>query len=719
MVTEQVWKGYLQTGQIPSGIIEPIVFQSWNRCKEFRLDPLVEPVVNCLDDVELAERKVTNSILLRASRPTVTNIMKNFSIKNFLIVVSDKDGYILEINGDIKVLNHVQAVGLVLGANWHEKFMGTNGIGTALATKQSVAIIGYDHYYKTFHNLEWYTSPISDINGEICGTFSLVKTNTHKAEDYLGIAALAAQNIQLQLMEIDQFREMHLATELNQYLMESTPHGIMVIDNNGVIKFFNGVLEGFLSVTAREMVGKYVWEMVECCGDGLAGLKGLLMQSMQSGTYLSRISQTVKNRSGRDTECRVSTFPVKNQLNQLSAIVVVIHDILNLKSFVTPMEKPQGDYCSQSIFDPLTKLYNRNVFHEKLEEMIKDNKGKSNPKPLALLLLDIDHFRHYNEVMGYEAGDKLLAEIAFLIRKNTRGKDIAARYGGEEFAIVLNGVEGDLCGKLAMRIKEKIENYHFPGREMQPGGKLTLSIGVAAFPRNASTREELIKAAEEALIEAQKSRINKISFYFTVFDELKNELNHSDLSLLNTIRTLITVINAKDRYTYGHSERVVLYATALAKSIGLPDKDIKYLRYGAYLHDIGKIEISRELLNKKERLTSEEWEMLKNHPQWGAEIIKPVSALRMILPQILYHHERWDGKGYPEGLAGKEIPLTARILTIADCFDAMTTDRPYQKGVSLERALEQLEQEAGKIFDPYLVREFKLIAKDIFSKISN
>jgi putative nucleotidyltransferase with HDIG domain len=166
------------------------------------------------------------------------------------------------------------------------------------------------------------------------------------------------------------------------------------------------------------------------------------------------------------------------------------------------------------------------------------------------------------------------------------------------------------------------------------------------------------------------------------------------------------VINAKDKYTYGHVERVVIYSRLLADKLELNEKDKKDLIYGAYMHDIGKINIPKEVLNKNMPLTKEEWEIMKQHSFNGVEIIKPVKSLKEIIPLILYHHEKYDGTGYPENLKGDNIPYLVRMLTVADSFDAMTSNRPYNKRKTYKEATDELKRCSGTQFDTDIVNAF-------------
>lgn len=354
--------------------------------------------------------------------------------------------------------------------------------------------------------------------------------------------------------------------------------------------------------------------------------------------------------------------------------------------------------------DDLTGLSNHRHFQEQLSEEIAQAKKQKNN--LALIMLDIDYFKFYNDTYGHQCGDEVLKQMGSILLETIGEKGFSARYGGEEFAVILPGLNAEQASAIAENLRERVAGYEFYGAEMQPQGRLTISCGIAVYPQHAENKQELIRAADEALYKAKYSSKNKVELYFNVFSELNSFINASERELLNSIRTLISIINAKDRYTYGHSERVTVYAGKLAQKLGFTEHQLAMLSYAAYLHDIGKIEISRELLNKRAALTCEEWQIFSKHPVWGADIIKPINPLREIYPFILYHHENYDGTGYPHGLCGSEIPVEARILRIADSFDAMTTERPYKKSMTVEEALAELQKYAGSHFDPLLVTYF-------------
>ncbi|MFT5871536.1 MAG: diguanylate cyclase (GGDEF)-like protein/putative nucleotidyltransferase with HDIG domain [Clostridium sp.] len=354
--------------------------------------------------------------------------------------------------------------------------------------------------------------------------------------------------------------------------------------------------------------------------------------------------------------------------------------------------------------DGLTGLYNHRFFYDALGEIMKASTKENNL--VSLIILDIDCFKIYNDVNGHQMGDEVLRTIGSIINNSFRKDDIMARYGGEEFAIILPNTSEEDAIKLAEALRSKIEKTKFHGEENQPNGRLTVSIGISIYPNKAKNAIELFKSADDALYRAKFFEKNRVEIYTSILDELKIDTEDEHIELITSIKTLISVINAKDKYTYGHVERVVIYSRLLADKLELNEKNKKELIYGAYMHDIGKINIPKEVLNKNMPLTPEEWEMMKQHSVNGVEIIKSVESLKEIAPLILHHHERYDGKGYPDNLKGNNIPYLVRILTVVDCFDAMTSSRPYNKRRTCKEAIDELKRCSGSQFDKDIVDAF-------------
>lgn len=364
--------------------------------------------------------------------------------------------------------------------------------------------------------------------------------------------------------------------------------------------------------------------------------------------------------------------------------------------------------------DGLTGLYNHRYFYDNLRANI--SRSEAEKQNISLMFIDIDHFKHYNDVFGHQQGDEVLKTLGEILLEDSRENDIVARYGGEEFSIILPNTNEAEAILVAERLRKKVEDTRFYGQENQPNGNLTVSIGISTYPEKAKDDMDLIKSADDALYRAKFFHKNRVETYVSILDDLRKVTSDKDLELITSIKTLISVINAKDRYTYSHVERVVIYSKLIADKLNLDEDEKKRLIYGAYMHDIGKINIAKEILIKKMPLTNEEWLELKNHPINGVDIINHVDVLKDVAPLILYHHERYDGFGYPAKLKGEEIPYLARILTVVDSFDAMTSNRPYNKRKTYEEGIEELKRCSGSQFDPDVVEQFIEVIRE---KIGN
>jgi putative nucleotidyltransferase with HDIG domain len=286
----------------------------------------------------------------------------------------------------------------------------------------------------------------------------------------------------------------------------------------------------------------------------------------------------------------------------------------------------------------------------------------------------------------------------------------AARYGSDEFMLVLPGKEKSELSNITEEIKNLIYQEAeriFPSNHPQP---FSISIGTASYPEDRDAALPLIRAAEDDLYRAKYSRGTDY-LYQSVLCEI-NALKITEA--FPALQSLISLINLNDRYTFGHSERVMTYALSLAEELHLSQDSLDLLRYGAALHDIGKIKIETNLLNKPGSLNKQEWETMQAHTIWGAQLVETLPAFKGVIPLIRSHHENYDGSGYPDGLKGEETPLLVRILRIADSFDAMTTDRPYRKALSYAEACQELKKNAGTQFDPQLIDPFLASVKEHF-----
>jgi diguanylate cyclase (GGDEF)-like protein len=359
--------------------------------------------------------------------------------------------------------------------------------------------------------------------------------------------------------------------------------------------------------------------------------------------------------------------------------------------------------------DELTGLLNRRSLDEMLASEISRHSRYGGI--FSLIILDLDSFKAYNDNYGHLAGDKLLKQTGNIMKRAIRSADQAFRHGGDEFAILLPQTTVESAYQVAERVRKRI------ALEMKAGlVPVTASLGLASWPADGIGVNEIIAAADAALYHAKRSGGNqgyRASGAMLLADETTSGSgSNEDSEALSTIYALAATVDARDHYTRSHSQKVSEYTVALAEALNLEPLEINKLGTCALLHDIGKIGISDEILNKQDKLTAEEWEAIKIHPQLGATIVGRVRHLAPCTPGILHHHERYDGSGYPKGLKGEEIPLEARILAIADAFAAMISERTYSRALSYEEALKEIKQGANKQFDPKLVEVFLSVVKN-------
>lgn len=355
--------------------------------------------------------------------------------------------------------------------------------------------------------------------------------------------------------------------------------------------------------------------------------------------------------------------------------------------------------------DAITGLFNRRHFDERMKEEIERHARYGDI--LSILLLDLDNFKKYNDTFGHLAGDRLLIHAAEMIQNAIRSSDLAFRYGGDEFAVILPNSSTMDAFNVAERVREKVAAEMF-SRQID----VTVSVGVASWPGDGATLDELCYAADMALYYAKRTGQNRTSIASrTLFSLNEPSVSiNAEAEVLSTIYALAATLEARDKYTYGHSRRVSRYAVATAEALNMAPEQVAVISAAALLHDIGKVGIPDNVLNKESKLLDEEWELLKQHPRLSATIIGHIPSLAACLAAVRHHHERWDGNGYPSGLKGEAIPIEARILTVTDSFEAMISERPYRKALSFKQAVAELEKCSGSQFDPKIVQSFIPIA---------
>lgn len=356
--------------------------------------------------------------------------------------------------------------------------------------------------------------------------------------------------------------------------------------------------------------------------------------------------------------------------------------------------------------DVLTGLLNRRGFEEAFE--LELERARRGGHMLSVLVGDLDNFKHVNDRYGHHTGDLALVRTADILERRQRRFDTVARLGGEEFALIVPDADDHDAYMLAERLRTSLRETF--GTQEAP---ITISFGVASFPAHGETYEALVGAADDALYAAKELGRDRTVIYSR---EVAGILTPIDLpngprnEHLATVLALAEALDVRDAATARHSETVGKYAELIAREIGLPPDVVGRMRLAGMLHDIGKIAVSNLLLTKPEPLNHDEWIEMRRHAEIGARILSN-ARLADIGEWVLAHHERPDGDGFPFGIANGDIPLQARILAVADAYEAMTSDRAYKSAMSPEDARNELRRCAGSQFDPRIV-EALILALD-------
>ena len=347
--------------------------------------------------------------------------------------------------------------------------------------------------------------------------------------------------------------------------------------------------------------------------------------------------------------------------------------------------------------DPLTGIANRRGFREHLDlELERARRGGGE---MTVVSGDIDHFKEVNDRGGQQAGNHVLKRLAEVLEANRRKLDLVARVGGEEFALVLpdaGGIEAfAICERLRVAVQSAFEHDLVP---------VTISFGLASFPSQGETAASLLRASEEALHAAKQSGRDRTVLYSTAL-QAGVLADAGDVAGERFVALVVDLAEAVDLRFSGnarHSETVGRYSAMMARELGLSEPRVERVQLAGMLHDIGKVAVPDRILRKPGKLSEEEFQIIQGHPQFGAQILEH-PRLADVREWVGAHHERPDGRGYPRGLVGKEIPLEARILAVADAYEAMTSDRSYRSSIGHDEARGELQRCAGTQFDEQVV----------------
>lgn len=328
-----------------------------------------------------------------------------------------------------------------------------------------------------------------------------------------------------------------------------------------------------------------------------------------------------------------------------------------------------------SYHDKLTGLYNRRFYEEEVNML--DNKENF---PLTVIIGDVNGLKLINDAFGHQLGDRLLQTAADSIKEACRTEDIVARWGGDEFIILLSKTSAEDAQEIVKRIKIRCT------QKWVSSLNLSISFGWDSKTKEEENINDIVKRAEDNMYQ------NKLIEYEGVRG--------------NIINTIINVLNEKNPREKEHSRRVSELCQEIGRAIGLSDTEVNQIKTEGLLHDIGKIAIDEKILNKPGKLTDEEMKKIRLHPEIGYRILTTSNEMLSIANCVVAHHEKWDGTGYPKGLKGEAIPVHARIIALADCYDAMISERPYRNSFTLDQVCQEIRKNAGQQFDAGLARIF-------------
>lgn len=455
-------------------------------------------------------------------------------------------------------------------------------------------------------------------------------------------------------------------------VVESIFEGILVINSDNCITFINQEAIKLLDVT-KEVIGKHVTDIVHIFDAHGHPLNYLVVEEFKSNEY------ELETHSGMNyyINLRIRDMVDKN------------HDKLGkILSFfeIGEEKKREKEILYLTYHDTLTGLHNRTFFEEQLR--LFDTPRKL---PLSIILGDVNGLKLTNDVFGHEAGDSLLKRISRIMKSTCRQDDVIARWGGDEFIILLPNTTEAQVHIIMNRIIAEIEQV-YTGHEIQ-SILPSLSLGYGVKTDELQDVYQIIKIAEQNMY--KRKMLTNSSIYSSIITSMTQSLFE------------------RSSETEEHAERLRDYCHKIARKLHVTEADLQDLTLLAKLHDIGKIGIPDEILNKPTTLTEDEWVIMRKHPEIGYRIANSTSELKGVATYILSHHERYDGTGYPKGLQGEDIPLLSRILSVVDAYDAMLYDRPYRKALPHDRVMEELQTNAGTQFDPLIVTIFlQIISED-------
>ncbi|HHV72488.1 MAG TPA: PAS domain S-box protein [Clostridia bacterium] len=464
--------------------------------------------------------------------------------------------------------------------------------------------------------------------------------------------------------------KLYMEKELLRITLQSIGDGVVTTDQMERITSMNKAAEeitGWREEEAKNKPFSQIFQLI--CEESGEKVENPVEKVLKTGKIIGVANHTLLiAKDGRQVPIADSAAPIKDGQGKIFGVVMVFRDVTREKEW-------QEKILHLSYKDALTGLYNRRFLEEKLER--QELRGN---QLLSVIMADVNGLKLANDVFGHDEGDELIRKAAEAIKKSCRKEDLVCRWGGDEFLVFSFNASAQTAEEIIKRIKNTCLTYATEHL------RLSIALGCATRETPGKSLKELIKEAEEKMY--------------------RQKMNESKNFRASMINTLLASLFAKNMQAEAYVQRLKEYCMKMGNRLKLTSKEINELILLAALHDIGKVGIREEILKKPGILTKAEWEEIKKHPEIGCRIVQNIPEIGPIAEYILYHHERWDGKGYPQGLKGEEIPLLCRLLAVATAYNAMISDRPYRKALPKEIALAELRENAGTQFDPEMVEIF-------------
>ncbi len=471
-------------------------------------------------------------------------------------------------------------------------------------------------------------------------------------------------------IDITERKRMEEKLRLTQFSMDNAAIAIFWISPRGKIEYANQKACKMLGYKQQELQGKFAHEInTELAAEDR---EKTWKKLKEKGSY--KVEAKAQTSMGKLLPIKIIGHYLQYQEKEME--VAFVQDIT---------EQKESDKEIQYLLyrDELTDLYNRRFLEEEMKRLDTERQ-----LPISIIMIDINGLKLINDSLGHEKGDELLTRTAKLLKNSVRDEDILARYGGDEFVILLPQTPREKAQKIYERIQFRCDRVC---ENTEEDLAISLAIGIASKTEPAQDLDEVLERADEYMYQ--------------------NKIASSQNQRSTVVKNLLQILERKTDESKEHGQRLKKLARKFGEWLELSRAEQNRLQQLASMHDIGKISLDPEILHKSTPLTAKEWEKIKNHAERGHKIALSSEEFMSVAEDILAHHERWDGMGYPRGLKKQEIPRLARILSVLDAYDSMTHETPYSQPISREKALEEIKNCAGSQFDPELVRSFMEMIK--------